>query len=89
MILKVMSFVEVYRNNWHKVDEILTLDLYLEGRNGNDDFIYLLFQRNSCLLMLFNMSKTNPRPLTEIIMVSNFCSRQARTRDTEPTLYLA
>lgn len=84
-----MSFIEANRINWHKVDEILTLGLYLEGRNANDDFIYLLFQRNSCVLMVLNMCKTNPRPLAEIVMVSNLCSRQARTRDTEPTLYLA
>lgn len=89
MILKVTSFIEVNRINWHKNKKILTLCLYLEGRNVNGDFNYLLFLRNSCLLMLLNMSKTNPRPLTEIVMVSNFCSRQARTTDTEPTLYLA
>jgi len=89
MIFKVVSFTEVNRINWHKIHKILTLCLYLERRNVNSNFNYLLFQRNSCLLMLLNMPKTNPRPLTEIVMVSNFCSRQARTTDTEPTLYLA
>lgn len=39
--------------------------------------------------MFLNMSKTNPRPLTEIVMVSNFCSRQASTIDTEPNSLLA
>lgn len=89
MIFKIMSFIEVNRVNWHQINKILTVGLYLEGRNANGNLIYLLFQRNSCLLMVLNMYKTNPRPLTEIVMVSNFCSRPARTRDTEPTLYLA
>lgn len=89
MTFKVMSFIEFNRINWHAIHKILALCLYLEGSNVNDDFNYLLFWRNSCLLMLLNKSKTNLRPLKEIVMVANFCSRQARTTDTESTLYLA